>query len=251
MIDKILIIEDEKPNADRLKRLIKAIRPRAVVLSVLDSITDSIAWFAGNETPDVVMMDVRLSDGLSFEIFDRIEITCPIIFTTAYDEYAVRAFKYNSLDYLLKPVEQEELEAAFGKLERLSLVEQKKSIEGLLNFLQPKEYRSRFLLPYRDGYKTVLVSDVAYFYSEMKITRARLYNGMEEIVPQTMEELESQLNPRQFFRANRQFIIHVDAIEQIHNYFNGKLKVIIRKNENVEVIVSRDKANALKSWMDF
>ncbi|HJT74396.1 MAG TPA: LytTR family DNA-binding domain-containing protein [Chitinophaga sp.] len=251
MIDKILIIEDEKPNADRLKRLIRAIRPRAVVLAVLDSIADSVAWFAGNEIPDVVMMDVRLSDGLSFEIFDRIKITCPIIFTTAYDEYAVRAFKYNSLDYLLKPVEQEELEAAFGKLERLSLVEQQKSIEGLLNFLQPKEYRSRFLLPYRDGYKTVLVSDVAYFYSEMKITRARLYNGTEEIVPQTMEELESQLNPRQFFRANRQFIIHVDAIEQIHNYFNGKLKVIIRKNENVEVIVSRDKANALKSWMDF
>jgi DNA-binding LytR/AlgR family response regulator len=251
MINKVLIIEDEKPNADRLKRLINAIRPKATILGVLDSIIDSVEWFTNNDTPDLVMMDVRLSDGLSFDIFEKVKIACPIIFTTAYDEYAVRAFKYDSIDYLLKPIEQDELEAAFEKLERISHGNQQKSIAGLLNFLQPKDFRSRFLLPYRDGYKTVLVSDIAYFYSEMKITRARLHDGTEEILPQTMEELEQQLNPKFFFRANRQFIIHVDAIQQVHNYFNGKLKIAIKKNPDIEVVVSRDKANALKAWMDF
>lgn len=254
MINKILIIEDEKLNADRLKRLIAAIRPKIQILGVLDSIADTLTWFANNEAPDLVMLDVRLSDGLVFEIFDKIEIECPVVFTTAYDEYAVRAFKYNSLDYLLKPVEQEELESAFEKLERFSLKERQQAmvgLDGLLNFLQSKEFRNRFLLSYRDGYKTVLVSDVAFFYSELKITRAKLYSGTEEIVPQTMEELGRQLNPKSFFRANRQFIIHVDAIEKIYNYFNGKLKLVIKKNPDVEVIVSRDKANALKIWMGF
>lgn len=251
MINRILIIEDEKPNADRLKRLVSTIRPNAVLLAVLDSISESVNWLASNECPDLILMDVRLSDGLSFEIFDRIKIRCPIIFTTAYDEYAVRAFKYNSIDYLLKPVEMEELEASFQKLEAISHGSVQQSFEGLLNFLQPKEFRSRFLLPYRDGYKTVLVSEVIYFFSEMKITRCKMHNGTEEVVPQTMEELEQQLNPKQFFRVNRQFIVHLDAIEQVHNYFNGKLKIVIKKNTDVEVIISRDKANALKAWMGF
>lgn len=251
MINKILIVEDEKPNADRLIRLIKTIRPKALVIAVLDSITDSIEWLTQNENPDVVLMDVRLSDGLSFEIFEKIKIDCPIIFTTAYDEYAVKAFKYNSIDYLLKPVEQEELEAAFKKMETKPDLAHNESIYGLLNYLQPKEFRSRFLLPYRDGYKSVLVRDVVFFYSELKITRARLYNGVDEILPQTMEELEHQLDPKQFFRANRQYIIHIDGVERIHNYFNGKLKVEMNGNPNAEIIVSREKSNVLKSWMDF
>lgn len=252
MINTILIAEDEKPNADRLKRLLKIIRPKAEVVGVLDSVADCVEWLATNPRPDVIMFDVRLSDGLSFEIFDKICIETPVIFTTAYDEYAVRAFKYNSIDYLLKPVEQEELQAALYKLEHLAGGQTApSSLEGLLNFLQPKEYRSRFLLPYRDGYKSVLVDDVAYFYSELKITHAKLANGAEEIVPQTMEELEQQLNPKSFFRANRQYIIHIDAIQRVANYFNGKLKIDIKNNPNIEVIVSREKAQSLKTWLDY
>ncbi|MDR6571305.1 two component transcriptional regulator, LytTR family [Chitinophaga ginsengisegetis] len=250
MIEKVLIIEDEKPNADRLKRLIGNIRPKASVLAVLESITDSIKWFEENDAPDLVMMDVRLSDGLSFDIFDAVKINCAIIFTTAYDEYAVRAFKFDSVDYLLKPVEEEELEAAFSKLERYTQVDLNKSIAGIANFLRPKDYRSRFLLPYRDGYKTVLVEEVVYFYSALKITRARLKNGMEEILPQSMEELELQLDPKLFFRANRQFILHIDSIQHVHNYFHGKLKIMIKKHPDVEVIVSRDKAHLIKAWLD-
>lgn len=251
MINSILIIEDEKPNADRLQRLIKTIRPKASIIGVLDSIADSVDWFNSNKHPDVVMMDVRLADGISFDIFARVNISCPIIFTTAYDEYAVRAFKYNSIDYLLKPVEPEELETAFEKLESFVAGQQEKSLEGLLNYLKPKEFRSRFLLPYRDGYKSLLVEDITYFYSELKITRATLHTGTEEIVPQTLEELEQQLDPKLFFRANRQFIVYINAIQQIHNYFNGKLKIDIKNDPDVEIIVSREKANLLKNWLDF
>ncbi|MDJ1506325.1 LytTR family DNA-binding domain-containing protein [Xanthocytophaga agilis] len=251
MINTIVILEDEQPNAGRLKRLIKTIRPKAEIMAVLDSVGDSVAWFRENPQPDVVMMDIRLADGLSFEIFDKIKLSSPIIFTTAYDEYAVRAFKYNSIDYVLKPVEQEELQVAFEKLESLSEGSNQKSLEGLINFFQQREFRNRFLLPYKDGYKSVLVSDVAYFYSEAKLTRARLHNGTEEIVPQTLEDLEQQLNPKTFFRANRQFIVHIDAIYRIHNYFNGKLKVDIKNDPDTEILVSREKATQLKSWMDF
>ena len=252
MIQKVLIIEDEKPNADRLERLIKSIRPSAQIVEVLDCICESVEWFETHEMPDVVMMDIRLSDGLSFEIFEKTSISCPIIFTTAYDEYAVKAFKYNSIDYLLKPVELDELERAFQKLESTSSVPEPASLANLLNYFQPKDFRTRFLLPYRDGYKSLQINDISYFYSKLKITRAKLHNGTEEIIPLTMEELEEQLNPKDFFRANRQFIIHVDAIEQIHNYFNGKLKIDLKKSpEDMELIVSREKASLLKAWLDF
>lgn len=250
MIQRVLIIEDEKPNADRLKRLIKTEFPQLRIEAVLESVAESVDWFLENEHPDVVLMDVRLSDGLSFDIFEKAEIVCPVIFTTAYDEYAVRAFKYNSIDYLLKPVDPDELRVAFEKWMSQN-IKTAHSLEGLLNFLQPKTFRTRFLLPYRDGYKTLLVSDVAYFYSELKITRVKLHNGSEEIVPHTLEELEQQLDPKLFFRANRQFIVHIDAIQQVYNHFNGKLKVDIKDNPETEVIVSREKAGVLKSWLDF
>ncbi len=238
MIRNIVVIEDEKLNADRLIRLIHAVRPLVVIDAVIDSIADAVEWFATHPHPDVVMMDIRLSDG-------------PVIFTTAYDEYAVRAFKVNSVDYLLKPVEQEELRVALDKLETTTPALGSTSLEELKQLLQPKEYRSRFLLPYRDSYKSLLVNDILYIYTEHKISKVKLDNGQEECVPQTMEELEQQLNPKHFFRANRQFIIHIDAIEQVHNYFNGKLKVDIRKHPDVEVLVSRERAALFKSWLNF
>ena len=251
MIKNILIIEDEKPNADRLKRLISAVKPDANIVAVLESVCESVDWLLTNECPDVIMMDVRLADGLSFEIFEKVKPKCPVIFTTAYDEYAVRAFKVNGVDYLLKPVEQDELEHAFKMAEERQQNNSTISLESLLTHINKKEYRSRFLLPYRDGYKTVLVSDIEYLHSELKITKARLLGGSEEALSQTLEELEQQLDPKLFFRANRQFIVHIDAIKHIHNYFNGKLKIELRKSPDVEIIVSREKAVVLKGWMDF
>lgn len=249
---KILIVEDEKPNADRLKRLLRELRPQAEVVAVLECIAETVEWLSVNLCPDLMLMDVRLSDGLSFEILEREPIRCPIIFTTAYDEYAVRAFKHNSVDYLLKPVEKEELSAALDKLgTQQAPVLDESTLEGLMNFFQPKKFRKRFLLPYKDGYKSILVQDVIFFYSEWKITRAHLSDGNEEVIPLTMEELEQQLDPSVFFRANRQFILCVDAIGQVHNYFNGKLKVDVKNNPELEVIISREKAPMFKNWLNY
>ncbi|ATC35207.1 TPA: LytR/AlgR family response regulator transcription factor [Elizabethkingia anophelis] len=251
----ILIIEDERPNAERLKRLILGIKPQANILSVLESVSESVEWLDSHEKPDLIMMDIKLSDGLSFEIFDKTQLVdVPIIFTTAYDEYAIKAFKQYSIDYLLKPVDKDELAMAFEKYDQLDIMVNKAtnpSIEKLLDEFRSKNYRTRFLLSYRDGFKTVMVSDVLYFYSEQKITKARLTDGTDEIIPHTMDELEQQLDPKLFFRANRQFIICINAVEHVYNYFNNKLKVTMRKNTDVEIIVSRDKAPLLKNWMGY
>ncbi|MGH1518660.1 LytR/AlgR family response regulator transcription factor [Chryseobacterium sp. JK1] len=252
-LNKILIIEDEKPNADRLKRLLLKLRPNAEVVAVEDSIISSVQWLENNAAPDMIMMDVRLADGLSFEIFNKFEIRSPVIFTTAYDEYAVQAFKYNSIDYLLKPIEEEELDMALRRYETFieTVPFVGTAIEGLLNYIQPKDYRKRFLIAHRDGYKTVLAEDILYFYTELGISKAMLNTGIVENVPQTLEELEKQLDPKFFFRANRQFIIHIDSVRQISNHFNGKLKLELRKHPEMEVIVSREKASIFKSWMDY
>ncbi|KUY21251.1 Probable transcriptional regulatory protein YehT [Elizabethkingia miricola] len=251
----ILIIEDERPNAERLKRLIQGIKPQANILSVLESVSESVEWLDTHERPDLIMMDIKLSDGLSFEIFDKTQLVdVPIIFTTAYNEYAIKAFKQYSIDYLLKPVDKDELAMAFEKYDQLDIMVNKAtnpSIEKLLDEFRPKNYRTRFLLSYRDGFKTVMVGDVLYFYSEQKITKARLADGTDEIIPHTMDELEQQLDPKLFFRANRQFIICINAVEHVYNYFNNKLKVAMRKNTDVEIIVSRDKAPLLKNWMGY
>lgn len=251
MIHNILIIEDEKPNADRLKRFLSLLKPEATILGPIESVSESIEWLSANPCPDLIMMDVRLADGLSFEIFDQVKPKCPIIFTTAYDEYAVRAFKFNSVDYLLKPVEQDELETALRTAEQRQYVDTAQAIESLLGQVNKRDYRSRFLLPFRGGYKTVAVSEIEYIQSEFRVTRAKLSDGSEETLTQTLEELEQQLDPKYFFRVNRQYIVHIDAIRHVHNHFNGKLKLELRRHPELEILVSRDKALLIKVWMEF
>lgn len=250
MIAKIVIVEDEKLNADRLKRLIREVYPYAQVIAVLDSVADAVDWFQHQETPDVVLMDIRLSDGISFDIFEKVAINCAIIFTTAYDEYAVQAFKYNSVDYILKPVEKEELLHALLKVEKLdSMMNHQLSLNKLLQYVKPKDYRSRFLVPFRDGYQTILVSQVSCIYVDLKLTKARLVSGKDILLNHSMDDLEKQLDPKIFFRANRQFIIHIDAVDQLVHYFNRKLKVVLYDSD-FEIIVSREKSMLLKEWLD-
>ena len=252
-IKKILILEDEKLNSERIKRLIVKIRPDAEIVGVLSSVKKTVSWLSENQIPDLILMDVQLADGLSFEIFNLANLTCPIIFTTAYDEYAIKAFKYNSVDYLLKPIEKNELETAIIKLEN-SLkqpVNPNSQMEELLAYMQPKEYRNRFLIPYRDGYRKIDAEDIACFYSNLNINYAYLFNGEEVVVPHTLEALEQELNPKSFFRANRQYIIHINSIEKVNNYFNGKLQLKIKHNKDEAVIVSRTKASLLKLWLDY
>ncbi|MGN8071292.1 LytR/AlgR family response regulator transcription factor [Mucilaginibacter sp. 22184] len=252
-IKKILILEDEQLNADRIQRLMLNIRPNAVILDILTSVKKTVDWLAENEDPDLILMDIRLADGVSFEVFNLADVKCPVIFTTAYDEYAVQAFKYNSIDYLLKPVEKDELEAAIAKFENSvqRSYQQSPLIEELLRQMQPKTYRTRFFLPYRDGYRKVNIEDIAFFYSHLTITYANLFNGKQMVVPQTLETLEQELEPKNFFRVNRQYILHANSIEKVHNYFNGKLKLRVKNCTDEEIIVSRTKAPLFKSWLDY
>ena len=250
---KILIIEDEKHNASRLQRLLTEISSEFEILGVLETVRESVSWLEKRAAPDVILMDIRLSDGLSFDIFDKVDVASPVIFTTSYDEYAVRAFKVNSIDYLLKPIEKEELEAALEKVD----IEKKKSLpsmelEQLLHLFSEKSpvFRKRFLLPRANGYKTLTVGEIGYIFTEQKITNLVTCDGNSEMLGQTMDELEDELDPDTFFRANRQFIIHIDNVGMIQNDINGKLKVVLKNDHTVKIIVSREKATLLKKWLD-
>lgn len=250
---KILIIEDEKHNASRLQRLLAEILPESEIVGVLETVKESVNWLKIESAPDVILMDIRLSDGLSFDIFEKADVVSPVIFTTSYDEYAVRAFKVNSIDYLLKPIEKEELDAALKKAKR----EREKSVvtlelEQLLSLFRKKSpiFRKRFLLSGFNGYKTISVDEIAYISTEQKNTYLVTCEGKSEILEQTMDELEDELDPDVFFRANRQFIIHLDSVSMIQNDTNGKLRLILKEDRSVEVIVSREKAPLLKEWLD-
>ncbi len=250
---KLLIIEDEIHNANRLQLMLKEIDPEITIAGVLESVADSIEWFDKHDEPDLILMDVRLADGLCFEIFSARTITAPVIFTTAYDEYAIRAFKVNSIDYLLKPIHKAELGAALTKYEQLAGSSMPDpAISNLVDIIKKQgvAYRSRFLIQVNDGYKTILVKDIDYIYSEFKITHLVLHNNVVQALPYTMDELEEQLDPNVFFRANRQHIISIHTIKDIHNFFNGKLKITLSKHPEAEIIISREKAGIFKQWLD-
>jgi DNA-binding LytR/AlgR family response regulator len=262
----VLIVEDEQPNVNRLRRLLQAIRPEHQVVAVLGTVRESVDWLQTNVKPQLIFMDIRLADGICFDIFSQLTVTSPVIFTTAYDEYMMQAFKVNSIDYLLKPIDSDELTQALDKFDQLQTVHDSSVSDSLtrpqsdssalyaelvdLYRKQLKAFRQRFLLPFRDGYITLSVQDVVYFFSETKITFADLKSGDKTMIPYTLEELEEELDPRYFFRANRQYIIHVDSIQSIHNYFNGKLKVLVGKKDAVEIIISKEKAPLFKQWLN-
>ena len=251
MNTKVLIIEDEQLNTNRLVRLLQQLKPDWTILEPIETVASAINWLKNNPKPDLLLMDIRLSDGLSFEILEAVEVTIPIIFTTAYDEYAIKAFKFNSIDYLLKPIDSDELKQALEKVDRLENSTIPLPLDSLRDLFVVKEYRNRFLLPFRDGYRTLLVSEIAFLYTENRITYAQLCNESQSVVlPQTLEELEQQLDPKQFFRANRQYIIHIDSIQHIFNHFNGKLKVELKRFPTTEILISREKASVFKQWLD-
>ncbi|MFH6959323.1 LytR/AlgR family response regulator transcription factor [Flavobacterium aquidurense] len=249
---RILIVEDESINANRLKRLLEELEPDCEILGIIDTVHETVKWLNTNEMPDFITMDIRLADGISFSIFEEAKISCPVIFTTAYDEYAVRAFKVNSIDYLMKPIEKNELQQALNKFKSLSKAKNNTDdIAGILKgFMNKPSFRLRFLVTYRDGYKSVDVADIDFVYSEFKTSHLFLKNETIIPIPQTMEELEEELDPDVFFRANRQFFIRAESIKSIANYFNAKLKIQLRADPEREVIISREKAPFFKQWMD-
>ena len=245
----ILIVEDEKHNAIRLQQLVTEISDAYHIIGIVSSVEESVLWIKNNPKPDVALMDIRLSDGLSFDIFQQTTVNFSVIFTTAYDEYAIRAFKVNGLDYLLKPIQKEELALA---LKKTNLIASQPNIEQLLELINSKAkiYRKRFLLPAYDGFKTINTDDIAFVYFEYKSTRLVLKSGQEEMVSYSLDDLEDELNPDDFFRANRQFIVSINSIERILNSFNGKLKVVLKVHPEKEVLVSKEKATKFKEWLN-
>lgn len=252
---KIILIEDEPYNLRLLDEMIKKIRPGWEVANTFESVKSSVEWLRNNSHPELIFMDIQLADGLCFSIFDQVEVKSMVIFTTAYDNYAIRAFKVNSIDYLLKPFKEKNLEAAivkfenFKKLARAEFTQQDYSeiLEAIRN--GEKKYRKRFLVSKGAAFYKLPVEDIAYFFSENRITTAVSFNRQNHVMDFSLEALEEQLNPETFFRANRQVMVNIQAIGKIENYFGGKLKVRLDPPFEGEVVVSRLKAMDFKEWV--
>ena len=255
---KILIIEDEHFAAKRLEILLKDFNASYEVIATIESVSSAVNWFSENQQPDLAFFDIHLADGISFEIFKQVSVECPIIFTTAYDEYALQAFKVNSIDYLLKPFDFADLKKSLDKLTKLRTEsESDLSIEKRLNHLEnllkqastAPRYKTRFLVESRGQMISIPAQSVHYFYLTSKITTLVSNEGRKFIIPETLEELESQLNPEIFFRLNRWVICSSYAIEAIEQVFGGKLKVKLSPPLEEEVVVSKEKATPLKEWL--
>lgn len=251
---QILIIEDEQPAVKQLAKLIQKVRPQAQLLSALDSIESSVAFFKTTPVfPDLIFMDIQLADGLSFDIFNQIEVSAPVIFTTAFDQYTLRAFKVNSIDYLLKPIEPEELSAALDKYQ--NIYQQPPSLSPALlhqlkNALTEPVYKERFLIKVGQQLIYLRTEDVRYFFSEDSLVYAITIDNKKHLVDFSLDQLEPLLSPRDFFRINRKIILHLEAIHRIHTYFNGRLKLDILPKQDLEAIVSRDRVPDFKQWLD-
>ncbi|TGD79855.1 LytR/AlgR family response regulator transcription factor [Hymenobacter wooponensis] len=256
----VLLLEDEYPAAERLQRLLLQAAPEAQVAAVLDSVTGAVQWLSANPAPDLILSDIQLADGLSLDVFDQLVVRSPVIFTTAYDAYAIRAFKTNSVDYLLKPVKLAELQAALAKLREWRAApaatpekeETAHRLERLLDTLPraDRHYKNRFLVRSGEQLLPLAATQVAWFQSRHENTTLAATDGRRFVVDYTLEQLEALLDPTQFFRLNRQFIAQLPAVQRLHPHFNGKLLLDLHPAPSEEVLVSREKAGAVKQWLE-
>ena len=248
---KALIIEDEVLAAQSLQKLVTEVAPETEIIGVLQSIEESVAWFNENPMPDLVFMDIHLADGSSFAIFERTQITCPIIFTTAYDEYALKAFEVSSIDYLLKPINRNDLTRAMNKFNALvgEKANNNNAIETLLQQIgMKKNYKSCFLVPQRDKLIPLATSNIAYIYIEDKSVKTIALDEHVYYMSQTLDEIMNQLDPDDFFRANRQFIVSRKAIKDITVWFGNKLSLNLSVKVPEKIIISKAKVAEFKNW---
>tara|TARA_R110002167_G_scaffold167170_4_gene364319 strand:+ start:316 stop:1071 length:756 start_codon:yes stop_codon:yes gene_type:complete len=250
---KTIIIEDEKPAARRLARLLANLGVE--VSTMLNSVEEAIDWFHNNPHPDLIFLDIQLSDGLSFEIFEEVDVRSAIIFTTAYDEYALQAFKLNSIDYLLKPIDDEELEIAVQKYRTLKPQTQKLTLDFddikklLVNPLE-REYKKRFTVRVGQHLKIINADEVECFYSENKGTYAATTDGRNYLLETTLENLELELEPKIFFRTSRKFYININHIKDIISYTNSRLQIKLNRFSEQDIIVSRERVRDFKLWLE-
>lgn len=251
---KLLIIEDEQPAAKRLWKLINELEPDATLLNTLHSVEGSIEWLQQNPAPDLIFSDIQLSDGISFNIFKNKRFHAPVIFTTAYDQYAIEAFKVNSIDYLLKPVKKAELETAIAKFKRTIAVTQPPAldIDSLLKAYstQKKEYKKRFVVRYGEHIKTISTEEIAYFYTEDKINFLTTYENRRFPIDLNLDALDNNLDPAVFFRINRQFIISIHAITEMFAYSKSRVLIKLKPPCRHETIVSTERSADFKHWLD-
>jgi DNA-binding LytR/AlgR family response regulator len=254
---KAAIIEDEIPAARMLTSMISSLRPSWEVTTIAGSVEDSINWFKENEQPDILFLDIHLSDGNSFSFLEEINLKSMLIFTTAFDEYALQAFKANSIDYLLKPISKDQLSDSIIKFEKLSATssfEDSKAemMEIIQSIAQPlKKYRTRFLINTATASISLLVKDIAFFYSEQKVCFAVTYTGKDYPLNTSLDKLVDELDPDSFFRVNRQIIVCVNAITKIEPYFHNKIIISTKPTFKENITVSKERAGSFKRWLNF
>jgi len=250
---KVLIIEDEEPAANRLAKMITEVEPGTEILNTIVSISSSVKWLQENPAPDLIFSDIQLSDGISFEIFKMVEISCPIIFITAFDQYAIEAFKVNSIDYLLKPVKKPELQASILKFKKLKPESKPLTLDinKLLQAYDPQatSYKKRFVVRYGDHIKTINTDDIAYFYTEDKVNFITSMEGRRFIIDFNLDNLENILDPKTFFRINRQFIISINAIDEMFAYTKSRVLIKLKPPTKHETIVSTERSADFKIWL--
>jgi DNA-binding LytR/AlgR family response regulator len=254
----ILIVEDEDLAVKKLKKTLFSIDETANVVGEADSIKTTVSWLENNPSPDLILMDIELADGQSFEIFNHVSVKSPVIFITSYDEYALKAFKVNSVDYLLKPVQKEDLQSALEKYKQMKKVYAEKetssiSIDALVKELQQKlqtkDYRKRFLVKHGQKLVSVEVDEIAYFFSDGRLNFFKTFDNRKFVLDYTMDELNEMLDPDQYFRISRSFFISVNSVAQIHDYFGNRLMLQLKPESDKEAIVSREKVSDFKNWL--
>jgi two-component system, LytTR family, response regulator LytT len=250
---KVLIVEDEPLLAKQLKTLITSLEPAAVITGMLNSVSATVHYLETNPAPDLIFMDIELADGQCFQIFQQVKVKTPVIFTTAYDEYALQAFKVNSIDYLLKPIDTTALKSALEKYKELHKANATVNMDLLISQLQQARpantYRDRFLVKQGKKMISLPVEDIAFFSARNTLNFITTKEKQKFIVELTLDEIEDSINPRQFFRINRQYIIANDVVTAIHPWFNGKLKLDSNIQAEEDLVISREKAPLFKAWM--
>ncbi len=254
---RILIVEDEELAVKKIRKTLSDVDANADVVGVTDSIFATVDWLQNNPSPDLILMDIELSDGQSFEIFSRVPVKSAVVFTTSYDEYALKAFKVNSIDYLLKPIQKEDLEAALNKYRQMKKMYAANGhdlnmdalVKELQQKLQPKEFRKRFLVKHGQKLVSIEIEEIAYFFSDGRLNFFKTYDNRKFVVDYTMDELEDMLDPERYFRISRSFYVSVNSIDQIHDYFGNRLLLHLKPAVDKESIVSREKVTDFKKWM--
>lgn len=252
---KILIIEDEKHAVQQLQSLLSKCIGNPDIRGIIDNVEDAVSFLSSNPTLDLIFLDIYLADSISFEIFQRVQVDTPVIFTTAYDEYAIEAFDLNSIDYLLKPIREERLKKALDKFHRIenrhNLILDANSIKKITGLLEMESnYKQSFLISHRDRLVPVFADDFSYFEIKNEVVRGITLDNKQFLMDESLQELEDQLNPKKFYRANRQFLVNRRAIIDIEHYFNGRLLLNLQPAPDEKILISKARASEFKSWMN-